>query len=719
MYRRSPVTALILACAALIPAAPLQGQGESPDSTRAAIALDPITVTATRTPKPRFMTPAPVTVVDTGEIRRQQPDNAADLFRGLPGLDVTGVGTNQTRPAIRGQRGQRILLLEDGLRLNNTRRQQDFGEIPALVDVGDLHRIEIVRGPASVLYGTDAIGGVVNLITLGLPAPGAPNISGRLGWRYSTDDRQQRPTGELRGRFDRFAFRAGASWRETGSYDAPAGRFGDVTFAEKTRVHDTGVQDESYRAMLGYDLAPNQQVFVRGEWYHAENAGFGFVEPAPDEPLVQLRYPDQQVGRYSLGYRGHGLGIGIADRIEVTTYLSDNERFFTQNIFIPFESPPGAGVAVDAENFTDLETWGGRAEATRVVGGSTLLTYGVDVFRDRSTNTDSSTQTVVGFGPPQSTTSTTPLVPNASFRSAGAFIQADFHVTNRLSAVLGTRIQDIRTSTRPTPGLPDSSYSSHDFTVVGAANLLYRLTPHLNLIGAVGRGFRSPNIVERYFNGPAAEGNGFQERNPDLRPETSVNVDLGVKYRRGNLYLEGFVFRNDVHDGVRIEATGDSVGPFPSFRNVNVDRLRYTGAEFHGEFAFFNGFILSGNYTHLRSEDVENPDNPVGDTYSDRIVGAVRYHAPGGLFWAGGRVRHNGEQKEILLGESPIGPVLPAFTVLSVRGGVRLFTAGGVATSLNLAVENLTDELYAESANASFFRPEPGRSLLVGVTTEF
>ena len=144
--------------------------------------LPAMVVTATRTEKQVFDVPKPVSVVDRTELREQSPNTAADLFRDLPGLDVSGVGLTQVRPSIRGQEGQRILLLEDGLRLNNSRRQQSFGEVPALVDVTGLDRVEIVRGPASVLYGTDAIGGVINLISR---RPTQLGLHGSLGYRYT------------------------------------------------------------------------------------------------------------------------------------------------------------------------------------------------------------------------------------------------------------------------------------------------------------------------------------------------------------------------------------------------------------------------------------------------------------------------------------------------------------------------------------------------------
>jgi hemoglobin/transferrin/lactoferrin receptor protein len=139
-----------------------QAPGQQPDTAARnrenPVRLTPVAVTATRSEKDVFLTPSAVGIMDATDLLELKPNTAADLFSRMPGLDVSGVGANQVRPSIRGQRGQRVLLIQDGLRLNNARRQQDFGEIPALVDVGKIETIEVVRGPSSVLYGTDAIG---------------------------------------------------------------------------------------------------------------------------------------------------------------------------------------------------------------------------------------------------------------------------------------------------------------------------------------------------------------------------------------------------------------------------------------------------------------------------------------------------------------------------------------------------------------------------------
>jgi outer membrane receptor protein involved in Fe transport len=697
------------------------------DSARARVtSLEQVTITATRTAKDVFNAPSAVSVIDSATLQRRLPNTPVDAFRDLPGLDITGVGTNQTRPTIRGLGGQRILLLEDGLRLNNSRRQQDFGELPAIAGITGIDRVEVVRGPASVLYGTDAIGGVVNVITAGLPAAGTDGVHGWAGFRYSTADEQQTPSAGLQGRFGRLAFRATGAYRDSRSYDAPSGTFGDIDLANDTRVNDTGVRDYSYSANAGWDVGRNQTIFARAERYTARGAGFGYVDNADmgatGAPTIQIRYPDQDIARYSLGWRALALDSPVADRVEVTAYAQNNTRHLDLDVFIPFGRglPPTAGVASQQRNWTDLRTIGFRAEATKLVGTRLLLTYGADAFRDRSENTDSSLTAVTGFGPPQIEASNRPQIPNASFLSAGLFAQGDIRVADRVSVVLGGRVQDIRAETRETPNLEGPLFESHDGTAVGTANLLVRAAEGLNLIAAVGRGFRSPNLVERFFEGPTPEGSGYQASNLDLEPETSLNVDLGARWRHGVWFAEAFVFQNNVHDGIAIEATADTVSGLPVFRNVNVDQLRFRGLEITTGARAFDAIDLAANYTRLEGRDLTDDANlPIGDTYSRKLVFDAAWRPIGNRFSLGYTLRHNGEQKDVAITDNPIGPVVPSFTVHDLRAQLSLFERGRNRTSLAFGVHNLTNELYAEFANASFFRPEPGRNVSTSLIIEF
>jgi outer membrane receptor protein involved in Fe transport len=692
-------------------------QKPASDSAAKATPLAAVTVTATRNPRSTFDTPQPTTVIDSTVLREKLPNSIADVFRDYAGLDASGVGPNQRRPEIRLQRGQRILLLEDGLRLNNARRQQDFGELPSLAS--DVQRVEVVRGPSSVLYGTDALGGVVNLITGGVPR-GIANgdVHGFFNVRYGTSGSLVNPDGALSARYGKLGVRLNGNYREAQPYDAPGGSFGDITLPRTTQVFDTGIRDGAYRASLGYDLTPTSDVYVRGEQYVAKNAGFGWLDPAySGGTKVQIVYPDQQYTRFTAGYHAGALSNLFVNRVDVSVYTQGNRRHF--NTFVLSPAGPGATVDSKSYNFTNLGTVGGRVELAKAIGVHTF-TYGVDAFRDRSDNQDSSRTILTGFGPtPIVRTSTTPSVPNAFFTSAGAFAQLELNPLDRFTAVLGTRVQDVTAETRETPGITRPLVSVNDRTAVWTVNTLYRVTPDVNFVATLGRGFRAPNLVERFFSGAAAEGNGVQSPNPDLVAETSLNTDIGLRFARGVVYAEGFVFRNDIHDAIKAVPTGNTINGRPEYQPRNIDRLRVDGMELMTGARFLDGFDASANFTRLLGKNVSDPGNPIGDSYSSKVVGDLSYRQPAGRFTAGYTARFQGEQKDVIIGTNPIGTTIPSFVVHSARASVRLFDRAGTSNRLLFTVDNIGNRLYAEFPNASFFRPEPGRNITLALQTAF
>ncbi len=732
---------------------------EKPDSVRAdtltlqPILLDPINVTATREAKGIFETAAPVSVVDTTAIREQNPNNAADLILDLPGVDINGIGANQQRPTIRGQRGQRILMLEDGLRLNNARRQADFGELPAIVDVTKVERVEVVRGPASVLYGSDAIGGVLNILANEAPPYSAGDgYRGNLSLSYRDQGEQVWPNGEIYGRAGHFGYGLSASYRNTTDYQAASGTFGDISFDDDVTVQDSGVEDESYGVYLDYAFNDNQKVMVKGDFYRATNAGFGYVTNQelgqPDDPFISLFYPDQEVNRYSLAYRGTDLGTPVADRVQLSASYMQNERTFGQDIDIFDTFGPGTAIRIQNRNYTDLEGYGIRAEASKLLFSRHLLTYGLDYYHDDSYNEDVGV-TALEFGPPEFVPPVVSVdsvsnVPNAVYERFGGFAQVDLQLTSRVALIVGGRYQSDKATPKPTAGWGSLPESSKNDQFVGAANLLIELIPSLNLVGTVGRGFRSPNLIELFFDGATPEGGGYQVSNPNLDPETSINFDIGLKYRRSNVAFEGFLFQNEITNGIRIAQIPDStVGPFPAFQNVNVEKIRVKGFEALVEWQPVVGFTIGGTYTLIDGDDLTpvgdsdvdfNVRNPVGDTYSNRFTANLGYQQPNGRFWAAWQLRHNGEQKNsgsltgtqvdkscgaIASGGDGSDCTIPAFTVMNLRGGVRLFDYGLTSSSLMVGVENLGDVLYAEFSNASFFRPNAGRTFVVSWVTSF
>jgi outer membrane receptor protein involved in Fe transport len=535
-------------------------------------------------------------------------------------------------------------------------------------------------------------------------------VHGSLGYRYQGAGDQQRPFGLITAASGRFSFLGFGSYRDAGSYIVPPGDFGSYTLTHGTRVNGTGIKDQNYTAQLGYAFSETQGLQVRYDRYSAENAGFGYVKSAdlgqPNNPDIIIGYPDQHVDRVSLGYSNRTLGSAVADRLDVTTYYSSNARRLTFDIIIP--TGPGSQGVISAHNFTDVDTWGFRVEAAKAIG-KVALTYGVDGFRERSNNTDTTTMT--GLGPPS--TNDTSKTPNAAFRSLGAFLQTDFSPVPRLSMIAGVRVQDIKADSRTTPNVITPLASHQDATVVGTLNTEYLVTSNISLIGTVGRGFRSPNLIERFFEGFTPEGSGYEVQSPNLKPETSFNMDLGVRLRGRQGSIEVFGFRNLIRDAITLQSTGTTVQGAPAFTNVNVDKLRYLGVEVNGHLIVGHGFSALANFTRIDSKDLRNDSLPVANSYGLRIGGEARYDHPSRRFWLSYGVRHNGKQTDL------VGAPAPAFTVMQARGGLRLFQAGRSQHSVTLALDNVANKLYSETTNSNFFRPSPGRNVTATYRVDF
>ncbi len=734
------------------PAAPAAPAAESaPVEEPASSYFDTTTVTASGREQDVFDVATPVTVIPQLEIERKLPENAADLLRDQPGVDVNGVGSNQARPVIRGQRGLRVLFLEDGLRLNNARRQTDFGEISGLVDVDDVASVEVVRGPMSVLYGSDAIGGVLNLVTRPAALADGRAIAGSADFRFGTAGDMSRAQASVTTRIGGARLLLSAAHRDGGDYDSADGSYGDIDLADPARVVDTGVQDDSLFAVLSFDFAERHNLTLRHRRYSAGETGFGFVDPADfgveEDTRIRITYPFQDYDRSTLAYVGSALGLAIADTIDAQLYFQNNERELENlidiNIGPIFPGAPNSSVVINTVNFSDLETWGLRGQAIKVAGDNHLLTYGVEGFQDDSRNTDDSrTTTTIRFPfPPfqvsQVDTDTVPNAPNAENTSFGLFLQDEISLGQRFKLVAGARYQKVETQAKETPGWDVSGLDFSDDNLVGAVNLLFQATDYLNVLASYGTAFRAPNIIERLFNGPTPEGAGFQILNPDLKSETGENYDLGIKYRRNNAFMEVVYFQSDLDDGIiqdflseeeiaalppdvqdEIAASGASY----VVQQRNIDRLEYEGVEVALGYRTPWNLAFGGNYTYLSGKRIAQAAVPVDDQYSDKINAYVRYEAQNGRWWAEYHVRHNGSQEvELEPGEPApaVGTSLPAFTVHGLGAGVTLFQDGALSHQITLGIENLTDELYAEFSNATFFRPEPGRNITASYRIKF
>jgi outer membrane receptor protein involved in Fe transport len=295
----------------------------------------------------------------------------------------------------------------------------------------------------------------------------------------------------------------------------------------------------------------------------------------------------------------------------------------------------------------------------------------------------------------------------------------------------------VETKAKPTEGWDISELDFQDDQVVGALTATFQITNELNALLSYGTAFRAPNIIERLFNGPTPEGIGYQILNPDLVSERSGNFDIGLKYRRNDAFMELVVFRNDIEDGIiqdflspaevsalpqEVQDAIDASGARFVVQQRNVDRLRYEGAELALGYRAPFGLTVGGSYTYLDGERLGGTTIlPPDDLYSDKLFAYARYAPDGSRWWAEYNLRYNGNASANVDPDEPpppVGDTLPSFVVHNIGAGIEIAT-GPVRHDISLWIHNLTDELYAEFSNASFFRPEPGRSARIAYRLKF
>ena len=206
---------------------------------------DEVTVTATRTQILTSETAVPVSVVDRESIERRGVNTISDIFRTLPGTSTTNEGAFQVRPRIRGLESNRVLILIDGERLNNSRTSTGQSGIETgLVETSQIETVEVVRGSGSVLYGTDALAGTINIITRDTP-PRRDNgfrFGGGVDTFYSSNENGRRGNLFVNGSGKYFAFRVAQSMERFDNYfagEAPSSQY-DLLRAEDLQITDDG-----------------------------------------------------------------------------------------------------------------------------------------------------------------------------------------------------------------------------------------------------------------------------------------------------------------------------------------------------------------------------------------------------------------------------------------------------------------------------------------------
>lgn len=633
---------------------------------RTRIELPPIQTTATPLATSALDSPQPLSVLGGEALAAKQAPSLGAVLDGLPGLRNNSTGAGIGKPVIRGLGSNRVLVLDDGQRMET---QQWGDEHAPNVETATAERIEVIRGPASVLYGSDALGGVINVVQRDLPdGADGPRLRGRLSAGYASNGRAPDGNALLEGASGVFGFRGTISGRSQRDLATPGGNLANSGLSMAGGSFAAGVHG-GWGALTASLTRRDERLEI-----HEDPA------EAPDATGYQ------RIGATRTKLAGN-VTLGGASRLEFDVGLERNRRR-------EFEDADATDVALGLLSKTTTANahlhLAASAKAAGVVGVSFLRT----AFSKFGEET---------------------LIPNSTTTGLGVFGFEQVE-TGRWQLSFGARY-DHRTLDNASDDVLGLDAGTRDYhSVTGNVGVLYRLAEPLALVVNAGRGFRAPSPFELFSNGVHEGTVRFERGDPTLKNETSFNVDVALRVQSGAVRAEIGAFRNAITNYIYPRPTG-TTDPESGFQIYDVSQgdALLTGVEGSLEYHPTTWLHLraGGDYTRGQNTTL---DLPLAFVAPLRVTASARLEGKGGALFASPYLELGGETnaKQTRLDPEDVAP--DGYTIANLGAGVTLAN-GRRPVQVDVQVRNLFDASYrAFLSRYKLYADDPGRSAMLRVS---
>lgn len=629
-------------------------------------------------------TPASIEVITADDIARKGAASLGQAFTGEPGLSATSDGAQNMNPVVRGLKKESLVLMVDGMRLNSA---QPYGAIGSFVSLGLAERVEVLKGPASVLYGSGALGGAVNVL---LPqARFDSGVSGRLGLGAATGDRSLSATGVVNWSGGDHALMLGAAASDHGDYRAGG-----------ERIDRTGYKNDALIGQYRYRIDGAQQIRLslqreemRDLWYP------GSTQPNANAQIgsTTVHSPKQSRELVEIGYSNKGSGPVNYD---VRLYQQNANR----KIYAWANGPLQRETTMTDVSF---DTTGLDARADWALNEQHLISFGFNGWR----MTASPDRRMFNAGN---------YVPNNPFadgrvQAAGVYVQDDMRF-GKLGVVAGLRYDRVSGDAASiNNGTVTTGLKRSDGAVSGALGAIYEVSPLLRPYASFSRGFRPGEMRERFEASPRGDGYLYIG-NPQIEPEIAQQIELGIKGQSSELEWFAAAYRNRITDYITGRGTGQTQNGLPVRQTINLGSVRISGVELGARWQFMREQWVGLGYSRLRGRN-NDYNEPLYQMPADELT--VSWEGRVAAGWtADARVRHVRRQDRVAtVFARGLEDPTPGFTTLDIGA-----TWKHGPHQVRLAVTNLTDRKYHEhlaEGLAGYEVPAPGRSFSVQYNLKF
>jgi hemoglobin/transferrin/lactoferrin receptor protein len=483
-------------------------------------ALAPVSVTAKGYESDTLSTPSSVFVGDGDTLRKNGANNLGEALRGEVGFASTNDGAQGQNPVIRGIKKEGIVLLVDGMRFNSAQPQ---GAIASFMSLGLADRVEAVKGPASVLYGTGAVGGAINVL---LPqARFEPGAKATLGASYDSASQGFRGTGVANLSQGDHALMVGTSIARIDDYKAPDGK-----------VDRTGYDSDAFIGQYRFRIDGQNQLRLSLQqqkdedvWYPGSTKRFSHPNAAVAAAVqsTTIHSPKQDRTLAEIGYSHKGSGEAPLN-VDVRAYRQEMER----RIYA-WSNALNRDITMTKVGF---ETNGFDAKADWLVHPQHLLSFGMNLWEMGA----SPERTIAN--PPNSLNyvRSDPFddgrIKAAGILSAGRHALRQAQPARRRPLRQGFKgsADSVANSANPLGARRTTGLDRDDSAFSGSLGASYEIDPLLRPYASLSRGFRAGEMRERYESSPRGDGY-YYVGDPQIRPEISTQLELGLKGRTTNL----------------------------------------------------------------------------------------------------------------------------------------------------------------------------------------
>lgn len=670
--------------------------------------LDTVIVTATRSVQEAFALPY--------QVRSRPASESAgsrlfqDSLRSEPGITVQRTSYGQASPFLRGLTGYHTLLLVDGIRFNSSAWRAGLDEYWGLVDSLATGRTEIVYGPGTVLYGSDAVGGVVNALPLRRMPEGESSWERRVFVRYSGAENSITGRVQVAGNVgDDLGFVLGAT----------AGSFGDLKAGGGVgRQPHTGYSSKAADFRFDIPLDAHWSLGLTGREARLDHVG------RVHRTIHAVPWHGTQVGsdrRMNMDYEWQFLGA-VLEGSDLDGFANSAAvRLSLQRLEETSDRIRGSG-AREKEGF-DVVT-GGLSLHLSSPTPIGRLDYGIDAYHD---DVDSFSRTFAANGNPAGSGIQGGIGDDARYELFGAFLQDTIPLGDAFDAILGGRFTwaEVDADRVEDPSAPGTAFAAGDSwtSLDGSARLLWKPAEELRLFAGAAQAFHAPNVNDLTRAGTVLSGE-VEIPAGRLDPEDFLCFEAGVKTAFDRIEA-GVTYWYTILDGLIIrQPTGAMSGGSLVVVKTNGGDGHVQGVdlgvrwEFADQWEVRAGFAWTdGQIEGFPTSAPVSRTEPLTRLQPVQALVSVRWETADGVFWVRPSVRLVDRQDRLSSSDRrdtqriPPGGS-PGYTIWSLDAGVRL----GEGSSAFLSVENLGDKNYRVHGSGV---QEPGLNIVVGVDVTF